>query len=376
MPSICTSLRLLALVSAFTQQFTAAEPSQSTSDRCLLLAQNTSFKDTTIISSTRLAANPSVQPWGVPCGSAPVPVSVPLCRVQFSVRTSNESEVKAEAWLPDEWYGRFLGIGNAGSGGCTSLYCCEETLLNDGMTGIDYSTLNYGSSLHFASFASNNGHDGDIGLPFLHHPQVLQDFASRSIHALSVAGKRIVKAYYTRPHSKSYFIGCSQGGRQGTYSALHWPKDFDGILAGAPVTNLHFVLGWLGLMSRYTGAPAGMSSPSFIPRELWAAVRREILKQCDGVDGVVNGIVDDGEACRFRPEVLACSTLGGEEGVECLTEPQLEAVRKVYSALVGGDGEVLFFGYSLGADPLTVFDPLFGGSLFPYANVRPSLLPI
>lgn len=119
-----------------------------------------------------------------------------------------------------------------------------------------------------------------------------------------------------------------------------------------------------------------MSSPSFIPRELWAAVRREILKQCDGVDGVVNGIVDDGEACRFRPEVLACSTLGGEEGVECLTEPQLEAVRKVYSALVGGDGEVLFFGYSLGADPLTVFDPLFGGSLFPYANVRPSLLPI
>ncbi|TFK99541.1 tannase and feruloyl esterase [Pterulicium gracile] len=351
MPGIPSdSLRLLPCLKLIPFALAAAQQSFAAgSDRCLGIADLGPFKDTTIISATRVAGNSSVQPWGV-CGTDPVPASVPLCRVQFSVKTSNVSEVKAEAWLPDEWHGRFLAIGNGGLGGC-----------------IDYTTLNYGSSFHFASFASNNGHDGDQGQSFYQQPEVLEDFAARSIHALSVAGKKIVRAYYSKSHTKSYYIGCSQGGRQGTYSALHWPKDFDGILAGAPGTNWHFLIGSLGLLSRYTGAPEGVTYPSFIPRNLWGVIKAEILKQCDSVDGVKNGIVDYSDACRFRPEVLSCSK-GGEEGISCLTEPQLEAVRKVYSALLGQDGEQLYPGYSLGADPLTVFEGLFGGFLFPYAN--------
>lgn len=48
-----------------------------------------------------------------------VNTSVPLCRVQFSVNTSETSQIKAEAWLPDDWNGRFLALGNGGLGGCT-----------------------------------------------------------------------------------------------------------------------------------------------------------------------------------------------------------------------------------------------------------------
>ncbi|KAJ7690008.1 hypothetical protein B0H14DRAFT_2211267, partial [Mycena olivaceomarginata] len=64
--------------------------------------------------------------------------------------------IHAEVWLPDEWYGRFMGLGNHGLGGC-----------------IAYNELDYMSSLHFATIVSNSGHDGNSSLPFYQKPEVL-----------------------------------------------------------------------------------------------------------------------------------------------------------------------------------------------------------
>lgn len=109
-------------------------------------------------------------------------------------------------------------------------------------TDIDYPTLTYGSKLKIAAVGSNNGHDGGTGKYFV-DPEVLTDFTSRSIHAETVIGKQIVSHYYGKAHDKSYYMGCSTGGRQGVYAALHYPDDFDGILAGAPATNFNNLLG-------------------------------------------------------------------------------------------------------------------------------------
>lgn len=127
---------------------------------------------------------------------------------------------------------------------------------------------------------------------------------------------------------KSYFIGCSAGGRQGTYSALHWPEDFDGIIAAAPGTNFNIFLGSLGLLSVNTGAPEGNTSESFVPKTLWATVRAEIIKQCDGLDGVKDGVLDDPDACKVQFEALSCSNKAKADS-DCLTEVQLEAVKKL-----------------------------------------------
>ncbi|KAJ7824037.1 hypothetical protein B0H13DRAFT_2375715 [Mycena leptocephala] len=37
--------------------------------------------------------------------------------------------------------------------------------------GIDYVDLDYETSLHFATIGSDNGHDGESGMPFLNHPK-------------------------------------------------------------------------------------------------------------------------------------------------------------------------------------------------------------
>ncbi|KAJ7509453.1 tannase and feruloyl esterase [Mycena galericulata] len=230
--------------------------------------------------------------------------------------TSATSAIRAEAWLPDEWYGRFLGLGNGGLGGC-----------------IFYSELDYGSMMHFATVGSNNGHDGNGGLPFLGNPDVINDFAFRSIHTEAVIGKQIVEVYYGRPHEKAYYLGCSTGGRQGTQTALKYPDDFDGIIAGAPATNFNRLLHWMGMMARAIGAPHPESSPTFIPPELWNLVAAEVLAQCDAIDGVRDGIITEPDVCDFQPEVLVCQG-GSTEG--CLMPAQVEVLHKIYAPLYDG----------------------------------------
>ncbi|KAH0579445.1 hypothetical protein H2248_002309 [Termitomyces sp. 'cryptogamus'] len=206
-------------------------------------------------------------------------------------------------------------------------------------TGIDYSNLDYGASLHFATIGSNNGHDGMDGHTFLNNPEVINDFAFRAIHVSTLIGKQIVQAYYGSPHQKSYYLGCSTGGRQGTQSALKFPEDFDGIVAGAPATDWNHLVGLGAMLARYIGAPNASTSPSFISADLWELVAAEILAQCDELDGVRDGIITEPDACDFRPEALLCS---GNGTAGCLSIAQVEALRKIYQPLYGVEGQLLY----------------------------------
>ncbi len=58
------------------------------------------------------------------------------------------------------------------------------------------------------------------------------------MHTGVVVGKEIVKEYYKKSHTKSYYLGCSTGGRQGFKAVQSYPEDFDGVVAGAPVRPL------------------------------------------------------------------------------------------------------------------------------------------
>lgn len=176
---------------------------------------------------------------------------------------------------------------------------------------------------------------------------MLADFTSRSIHVETVVGKQIVSHYYGKLHDRSYYMGCSTGGRQGTYAALHYPDDFDGILVGAPATNFNNLLGWSGMLTKYLGATDGNSTGSWLSNELWDIVGEEILRQCDGLDEVEDGVITEPDDCNFNPDVLRCSKV---RTGHCLTESQLEAVRKIYTPLYGEAGELVFPRFDPGAE--------------------------
>ncbi|KAJ7800999.1 tannase and feruloyl esterase [Mycena olivaceomarginata] len=337
---------LLLATTILLPAFVRAE--EDPSSKCLGLKNTLQLENTTILDVAYIAAPTNVSTAGSCQSSAPV-TAAPLCRVYFVINTTATSAVHAEAWLPDTWYGRFLGLGNGGFNGC-----------------IDYGDLDYGTSLHFAAIASDNGHDGIRGLPFLNHPEVINDFAFHAIHVEAVIGKQIVEAYYGTPAHKSYYLGCSMGGREGTQAALKFPEDFDGIVVGAPATDFNHAIGWGGMLGHYVGLTdpdaSTTNSPKFITPELWSVVSAEILRQCDTLDGVQDGIITDPDECNFRPEAIQCTA---NQATGCLTPVQVEAVKNIYSPLFGLDGELIFPRYLPGAEADPLAAVLFGGIFFP-----------
>ncbi|KAF9257169.1 tannase and feruloyl esterase [Marasmius fiardii PR-910] len=196
----------------------------------------------------------------------------------MQVETSSSSNIRMEAWLPRNWTGRFLSTGNGGLQGC-----------------IQYPDLTYATSLGFATVGANGGHNGSSGAPFENRPEVLADFAFRSIHTNVVIGKEITQRFYGQQHKKSYYLGCSTGGRQGLKSVEDFPEDFDGVVAGAPAANFNALVA------------KDASQPTSIPTELWTTlIHSDIISQCDEIDGVKDGIIEAPSLWSYDPSGLLC----------------------------------------------------------------------
>ncbi|EEB90708.1 hypothetical protein MPER_11048, partial [Moniliophthora perniciosa FA553] len=276
------------------------------------------------------------------CGSKSQVVSADICRVALNFATSETSSIYMESWLPRNWTGRFLSTGNGGLGGCVA-----------------YGDMAYTSALGFASVGANNGHDGNTGAPFENKPEVVADFVYRSVHTNTVVGKEITQLFYGSPQQKSYYFGWSTVGHRGLKSVQDFPEDFDGVIAGAAAANMMGLFGWSGRFASLTGVPG---QPSFIPLDIWLGLISEnVLAQCDGIDGVLDGIIEDPNLCNYNPSVLLCKD---EQTTNCLTGTQVETVRGVYSAFRDYEGNSLFPRQQPGAESLAT--RLYGGTPFQY----------
>ncbi|KAL0934004.1 tannase and feruloyl esterase [Colletotrichum truncatum] len=308
----------LSLLQAF---LAAGSVHSSTVDQCESLASRLNLPSTTVYETSFISAGTNISlPNNHPSCAIPFQVSdVDICRVVFLTTTGPMSNVSLEAWLPLEWSGRFLGTGNGGMNGC-----------------IKYGDLNYGASHQFATIGTNNGHDGISGSPFYKNPGVIEDYAYRSVHLEAELGKAIVEEFYGKKHTKAYYLGCSTGGRQGFKEAQTFPEDFDGIVAGAPAFDLIALMYWTGQLFVKTGTN---TDSRFLSAAQWELVNADILRQCDGLDGLVDGILEDPSLCQYRPEGLICSD--GATGT-CLSGEQAATVRAMFSPVYGLEGQFIY----------------------------------
>ncbi|KAF2175400.1 tannase and feruloyl esterase [Zopfia rhizophila CBS 207.26] len=254
----------------------------------------------------------------------PPPIPVNLCRLGLTVATSSSSEVILETWLPEKSTGRFLSAGNGGSAGC-----------------IQYPDLAYGVSYGFATVATNNGHNGTSSAAFFQAPEILEDFVGRALYTGVIVGKDVTKQFYAEDSCKSYYIGCSAGGRQGWKAAQTYPELFDGIIAGAPAFAWTGSLAFLGRALTDLGSN---TSESWIDAEHFAALQSEVLKQCDGLDGAIDGILEDTRQCHFDITPLLCAK--NFTGA-CFNQVQANIVDKLFSPFIV-DGQVIHSGLSHG----------------------------
>jgi feruloyl esterase len=268
------------------------------------------------------AASVSAGSFTPPGGRA---ASVPgFCRVAGRVRP----EVNFEVWMPEQWNGKFLMVGNGGLAGTISYNAMFDPLRRG------YAT----ASTDTGHTADNDGHWAQG------HMQRVIDFAHRAVHVTTVASKAVLRARYGRMPSHSYFSGCSQGGQEALTEAQRYPDDYDGIIAGDPANS------WTRL---YTGghlwiAHALLLNPaSYIPSSKVAMLGDAVNQACDALDGVTDGVLNDPRRCHFDPATLLCKN---GDAPDCFTAAQVEAVGKIYQGPRTDEGEQLFPGIMPGGE--------------------------
>ena len=319
----------LATIPVLFEAATAAAP-PSAGTACANLAALT-IPGVTIRAATLMAAG-NFTPQG-----ARQEIALPaFCRVEAVARPTTDSEIKFEVWIPpaEAWNGKFAGVGNGGYMGSIS-YAAMATELRKG----------------FATASTDTGHTGDDMRFGQSHPEKIVDYAYRAVHVMTDASKLIVRDAQGRFADRAYFVGCSAGGQQALSEAQRFPEDYDGIVAGDPANNrirqsFGFLYAWQVTHSA-DGAP-------IIPPAKLQFLTKSMVDACDALDGLKDGLIEDPRKCHVDPGKWLCktgdpSTSSGQ--VDCLTEPQVEAARRMYDGLKSPrTSEQIYSGWPRGSE--------------------------
>jgi feruloyl esterase len=236
-------------------------------------------------------------------------VRVAHCRVTGVVG----KEIRFALLMPDTWNHKFMMGGGGGF-----------------VQGIDNQAL-ASVNAGYATVGTDTGHQGatvDASWA-LNNPERQLNFGYLAVHRVTEVSKVILRAHYGSTETRSYFNGCSNGGRQGLMEAQRYPDDFDGIVSGAPAADFTG-LGAQFIKDQQAVFPDSTNrSTSVLSNDVLKSVEAQVLDKCDGIDGVKDGLMEDPRTCK-----VDVSTLTG------LTDVQKAALKKIYGETRNKDGVI------------------------------------
>jgi hypothetical protein len=257
--------------------------------------------------------------------------------------------IKFEMRLPRDWNGRFLHQGNGGTDGN----------VNPALGGLAGGPMTNALHQGFAVLSSDAGHDNSLGqgTSFGIDPQARLNYGYQAVAKLTPIARNIIAKAYSKGPDRSYFAGCSNGGRHAMIAATRYANDYDGILAGAPGYNLPkaAIANIAGGQLYHSVATSPDATPAalrtgFTDTER-AMVAQKVLDRCDALDGITDGLVQDVAACQaafdLQRDVPTCS--GARDGT-CLSAAQKTAIGKIFSGPTTSDGKLIYasFPYDAG----------------------------
>ena len=269
---------------------------------------------------------------------------VPYCRLDGMIERRTGAQGKAYGIgfalaLPDNWNGRFLFQGGGGLNGSVG-----------NPIGAQAAGTVSGLARGFAVVSTDTGHQGQgaFDASFMQDQQAALDFAYAAIGKVAVLAKQIIAQHYGKPATRSYFAGCSTGGREGMVMAQRYPTYFDGIISGAPAMRT----GYSNLATRSVAVALNQAAPKDaagqpIPTQALSEADKKVvmdglLNACDGNDGLKDGMIFDTRACKFDPKVLACS---GTKKDGCITAQQAAAIEKAFAGPKDSKGNQVYPGF-------------------------------
>ena len=290
----------------------------------------------------------------VPAGPGPGPrgKSDPLpehCLIQgmLNPRTGAKGQkfgLGFELRMPTDWNSRFFFQGGGGLDGVLA------PATGNLMGSIKPSALARG----FAVVSTDGGHrssmlDGSFGLD----QQARIDYAYNALDKVTLKARELIAKYYGSAPAYSYFVGCSNGGRQGLMASQRLPLYFDGIVAGDPAIKFSGIaideIWNLQVAARVApkddkGRP--IISRSFSDSDLHL-VADTLLERCDALDGLADGFINNWQGCDFDPGILTCTS---EKAKNCLSKAQVDALRYMFAGPRTSEGKSLYgpFNYDTG----------------------------
>ena len=254
----------------------------------------------------------------------------PTCRVRYETSYGEDSLIRSELWLPTDWNGRFVGLGNGGLGGVLRAAYAS------------YSERGY--AVAETDMGTSRLINGEIKTVT---ENLYRDYGWRSTHIMTVIAKMLIEAYYGRRPEYSYFIGYSAGGKQGLSVIQRFPEDYDGVIAGVSSNNglfltTGFLWNYVHLTTREGGAVISTAEAEAINA---AAV--DFFRE--------NGDGEAGDRFITRP-YLGADTVSRfitylRERLPALSKAQLAALEAVYRGPVHAkSGKQIYCGYPIGGE--------------------------
>jgi hypothetical protein len=233
------------------------------------------------------------------------------CSVDGSIapvsKEANARPINFQVVLPASWRGRAAQLGGGGMNGMI------PNLLGGADMGPGPSLIQQG----FATYGSDSGHQMSFGFGFARgkgektaakptakppagtgDDWALNDEAIKNLGYMQLkkthdSAMVLIERMYGEKPQYNYFFGSSQGGREALTAAQRYPEDYDGVAGNVPIVNFSSLMLAPELIRIQEKPQANWVTPAKVN-----AIRGEFMRQCDKLDGLVDGIINNYMACR------------------------------------------------------------------------------
>jgi len=188
----------------------------------------------------------------------------------------------------------------------------------------------------------------------------IMDYGWRGQHHANLWGQIAARAYYGRPRAKNYFVGCSDGGREGHEMAQRFGAEFDGIVSISPAIHWDrwgFSAGWGNYVSNQVLGQNGLDAAKFQDVNLRA------LTACDPIDGVVDGMIQETRLCTYDANEAVCGQPDASiDPLLCLSSAEASVVNQIWDGPRTAAGRKLWVGWERGTGNVLGLTPAATGA--------------
>jgi hypothetical protein len=230
------------------------------------------------------------------------------CSVNGSIapvsKEANARPINFKVALPGSWSRRAAQLGGGGmNGSIPNLLGGAD--MGPGPSLIQQGFATYGSdSGHQMSFGFGRGMPGAPGAPggapsagsgddWALNDEAIKNLGYMQLKKTHDAAMVLIERLYGEKAQFNYYFGSSQGGREALTVAQRYPADYDGVAANVPIVSFSTLMLAPELI-RIQEKP----SANYVPPAKVKAISGEFIRQCDKLDGLADGIINNYMACR------------------------------------------------------------------------------